>query len=141
DIAQWEALQYTPTAYEAAWSAMFQSYEEIFPQQYLSLALYPGLPIGNGGGSDPSQSSATPTAVFDVGRQDKRSFAVQENGLTASTRAGTEFDLVKSRACSLVTGLQLTTSATKHAAGLAGHRSGLAAARPLKVLTRTLDIA
>src|ERR1700681_607337 len=69
DIAQWEALQYTPTAYEAAWSAMFRRYDEIFPQQYLSLALYPGLPIGNGGGSDGSQSSATPKAVFDAGRQ------------------------------------------------------------------------
>ncbi len=53
DIEMWEAAGYTPESYIGAWAQTFHAYHRIFPDQYLSLALIDGLPIG-------VQTSTTP---------------------------------------------------------------------------------
>jgi hypothetical protein len=45
DIAMWEALDYNPATYVAAWARTFHMYRKIFPNQYMSLSLIDGLPI------------------------------------------------------------------------------------------------
>jgi hypothetical protein len=45
DIAMWEALDYDPATYVAAWARTFRMYRKIFPNQYMSLSLIDGLPI------------------------------------------------------------------------------------------------
>jgi len=59
DIAEWQSLGYTPSRYASAWKEAFSNYHQIFPHQFLGLALYPGLPIGENGQADPSQKVAT----------------------------------------------------------------------------------
>ena len=41
----WEALDYDPVTYVAAWARTFHMYRKIFPNQYMSLGLIDGLPI------------------------------------------------------------------------------------------------
>jgi hypothetical protein len=52
DIAEWISLGYTPDRYVNAWKESFDKFHELFPHQYLGLALCPGLPIGNNGVED-----------------------------------------------------------------------------------------
>jgi glycosyl hydrolase family 42 (putative beta-galactosidase) len=115
DIARWMTLGYTPDKYEAAWATVFQEYSRIFPRQYVSLALYPGLRIGNSQTSEPRQSTATPQSILAEGLAYDR-FALQTSGLTG-TRSGSDlYDLVSSNSGKVVTGFQLTTSATTNPA-------------------------
>jgi hypothetical protein len=112
DIARWMALGYTPAKYVDAWKAVFQAYARIFPQQYVSLALYPGLPVGNNGARDASQKTTTPVSILTAGLQYKDRFAVQTSGLTGSRTGSDLYNLVRSNSGVVVTGFQLTTSAT-----------------------------
>ncbi len=81
DIAEWMQLGYTPSRYVAAWKEAFATYHQLFPDQYLGLALYPGLPIGDTGKPDPSQKNATRLDVIAVGLQYKQQFDLQEDGI------------------------------------------------------------
>jgi hypothetical protein len=113
DIAQWVTLGYTPALYEGAWNTVFQTYARIFPRQYFSLSLYPGLRIGDRRKPDAAQSTLTPQAIVTEGLQYKNSFALQTSGLTgAKNGANLLYNLVSSSSGTIVTGFQLTTSAT-----------------------------
>jgi len=112
DIARWIALGYTPSRYVAAWKTVFQAYFRIFPRQYVSLALYPGLPVGNSGARDTSQRTATPLSILAAGLLYKDRFALQTSGLTGSRTGSDLYSQVSSNSGVVVTGFQLTTSAT-----------------------------
>lgn len=112
DIARWITLGYSPAKYVDAWKTMFQAYARIFPRQYVSLALYPGLPVGNNGARDPSQRTATPLSILAAGLQYKDRFALQTSGLTGSRSGSDLYNLVSSNSGVVVTGFQLTTSAS-----------------------------
>lgn len=134
DIDRWMALDYTSTSYEAAWRTTLQAYGRIFPGQYISLALYPGLPIGTDGRRDPSQRTATPEAILASGLAEATRLAVQTSGLTG-TRTGSDlYNLVSSNSGRVVTGFQLTTSATNNPAQMGDASSSVHA------LTITLEL-
>jgi hypothetical protein len=143
DLTAWEALGYTPERYEVAWQAVFGIYAHLFTRQYVSLALYPGLQIANGAGDDAkTEDIRTPTSILTDGIAETKPgrFAAQENGLTASGQGGKVFTLVESHHGTIVTGFQLTTSATTNPAVEAG--PGYPAAErtdPLDVLTSALN--
>ena len=112
EIAQWISLGYTPDRYVGAWKSVFGSYARIFPRQYTSLALYPGLPVANSGRRDPSPRTATPQGIVTAGLQYQDRFALQTSGLTGTSNGTDLYDLVSSNSGKIVTGFQLTTSAT-----------------------------
>ena len=133
DLTHWTTLGYTSSRYEAAWTTTLAAYERIFPRQFISFALYPGLPIGDDGTSDPSQRTSTPAAIVDEGLRDKAVFALQTSGLTGSKGDTAGYDLVKTNRGSIVTGFQLSTSATRNP-GQMGN-----AADPVDALRLALD--
>jgi hypothetical protein len=97
DITKWIDLGYSPALYEGAWTTALAEYAKTFHRRYLSLALYPGLPIANEGSPYKAQ------------------FALQENGLVyAGKDNGNVYDLVQASAGKIVTGFQLAQSATKN---------------------------
>jgi hypothetical protein len=116
DINMWEALGYTPDLYEGAWQTTFSEFHQLFPNQYLSLALIPGLPIGNqASGSvdsisppDPSQTTATPLDIIATGLKYKPGFVLQDNGLAGKvTNDGdAEYNFVKANCGNIPTGFQ-----------------------------------
>ena len=114
DIAEWMKLGYTPATYVAAWKTTFAAYHRLFPDQYLALSLFPGLPIGNTGGMDPSSADSTPLDIIAAGLQYSQSLVLQENGLEglAAPRPDPEYNFVKARCGSVVTGLQNAGMAT-----------------------------
>jgi hypothetical protein len=115
DIAEWIALGYTPDKYVNAWRESFDNYHQLFPNQYLGLALYPGLPIGNNGAEDPHEKVATLTSVIDVGMRYKQQFDLQENGMkgiTAKQPSDPEYNAVRAHCGEIVTGFQNAKSAT-----------------------------
>lgn len=113
DMKRWVELGYTPARYEAAWLATFQAYERIFPAQHISLALYPGLSIGNDGKADTGQRTSTPAAIVAEGLRAPAAFALQTSGLTANRGGSEGYDQVQSNSGRIITGFQLSTSATK----------------------------
>jgi hypothetical protein len=133
DVARWVTLGYTPARYEAAWSEVFQAYARIFPRQYFSLSLYPGLRIGDRRKPDAAQSTSTPQAIIGEGLQYKSSFALQTSGLTGAKNGTNLYNLVSSSSGTIVTGFQLTTSATNSPAQMGD------AASPVGALGLTLQ--
>jgi hypothetical protein len=119
DIVEWMNLGYTPAKYVAAWSDTFSEYHQLFPDQYLALSLFPGLPIGDNGTSDPRQGAATPLDIIASGRRFGKSFVLQENGVkgVANPRPDPEYNFVKAGCGSGVTGLQDAKSATTDPVG------------------------
>jgi hypothetical protein len=111
-------LGHTPAKYLAAWRTTFAAYHQLFPNQYMALALYPGPPIGNAGGSDPTQGAMTPLDVIAAGLAYKQNLVLQEDGLkdVAAPRPDPEYNSVKARCGDVVTGLQNATSTTTNAA-------------------------
>jgi hypothetical protein len=59
DQRQWRADGYTPSRYVSAWQQIFSTYAADFPNQYVSLSVGTGLPIGDDGRVDPSQRLQT----------------------------------------------------------------------------------
>ena len=114
DIAEWIQLGYTPARYVAAWREAFARYHALFPEQYLGLALYPGLPIGDTGNPDPSQKNATRLDVIAVGLQYKQQFDLQDDGITGVVAPPSDpaYNAVMANCGNIVTGLQNATSAT-----------------------------
>jgi len=133
DIAQWVSLGYTPAQYEGAWNTVFQMYARIFPRQYFSLSLYPGLRIGERRRPDAAESTMTPQAIVSEGLQYKNSFALQTSGLTGAKNGTELYNIVSSSSGAIVTGFQLTTSATNFPAQMGD------AASPVGALGLTLQ--
>ncbi len=118
DIAQWMALGYTPDKYVNAWKETFDQYHQLFPHQYLSLSLYPGLPIGDNGAKDPRARIDTVDSVIGAGMRYKQQFALQENGIRGreGQPSDHEYDAVRNHCGEIVTGLQNSKSATNDSA-------------------------
>jgi len=127
DIAAWMRLGYTPTLYEDAWNTVFQAYARIFPRQYFSLSLYPGLRIGDRMKPDAAQSTATPQAIVGDGLAYKSSFVLQTSGLTGAKNGADLYNLVASSSGSIATGFQLQTSATNFPAEMGDAGSAVGA--------------
>jgi len=112
ELAKWEKHKYTPTKYYDAWGSVFTEFELLFRGVFVSLAVYPGLPIGATSMSDPSQVTATPKNVVTTGTTlHPLNFAVEANGLTPSSPGHPNYDLVTSYVGHLVTGFEFATSA------------------------------
>ncbi len=114
DLAEWMALGYTPDKYVNAWKESFDQFHQMFPNQYLGLALFPGLPIGNNGAEDRHASIATLDRIIAVGMRYKQQFDLQENGIKGMTAqpSGPEYRAVRNHCGKIVTGLQNAGSAT-----------------------------
>ena len=114
DVAEWMRLGYTPKRYVAAWQEAFAAYRRLFPNQYLGLALYPGLPIGDNGQPDPSQTNVTRLEVIAVGLQYKQVFTLEEDGVKGGVAAPSDpaYNAVMANCGNIVTGLQDAKSAT-----------------------------
>jgi hypothetical protein len=114
DINMWKALGYTPQLYEQAWSTAFQEYAGIFPKQYVSLALHPGLPV-----PDAADADSVRQDILALGLRYPRRLALEEAGLKASkTGSGGKrnvsgYAIVGANCGDLVTGYQLGTASTK----------------------------
>jgi Beta-galactosidase len=116
DLATWTsaAVGYTPAKYEDAWQTVFQEYAELFPSQFVSLALYGGLPIGSNGTRDASQQTATRQSIIAEGEaQLAEKFAIEGNGLRPLSAGNDQYALVSSNSGKIVTGFELDTSATR----------------------------
>jgi hypothetical protein len=116
DVEQWMRLGYSPVKFIAAWKQVFQTYTRLFPSQYVSLALYPGLPINGQGQRDHTERARTRQAVIDLGLEHPNQFALQTSGLNASKESDGEggYDIVRGYSGRIVTGFQLSTSATRN---------------------------
>ena len=114
DTAEWMALGYTPDKYVNAWKETFDRYHQLFPNQYLGLALYPGLPIGNNGAEDRHEIDATQLSVIAAGMRYKQQFDLQEDGIKggAAQPSGFAYTQVRDHCGEIVTGLQNSKSAT-----------------------------
>jgi Beta-galactosidase len=116
DLATWTsaAVGYTPAKYESAWQTVFQEYAEFFPSQFVSLALYGGLPIGSNGTPDASQRAATRQSIIAEGEaQLVKKFAIEGNGLRPLSAGIDQYALISSSSGKVVTGFELDTSATR----------------------------
>jgi hypothetical protein len=118
DVAEWIRLGYTPDKYVNAWTETFDQYHQLFPRQYLGLALYPALPIGNNGAEDQRAAVTTMNSVINAGMRYKQQFDLQENGMRggAAQPSDPEYDAVRAHCGDIVTGLQNSRSATDNPA-------------------------
>jgi len=133
DIAMWEALDYDPATYVAAWARTFHMYRKIFPNQYMSLGLIDGLPITRTTVTittpthptptpstttpiklftfsedkiDPNEITATPLAIIAAGRKYGSSFVLQADGLGPSSGSAPTYSYVQGNCGSIDTGFQ-----------------------------------
>ncbi len=108
DIAAWEAAGYTPAKLVGAWTEAFATYHQIFRNQYMALALFPSLPIGEHSTVDLSEGPQVRMDVVSVGRTSYQpTFILQEDGL-AGDGSGSDpgYNIVKANCDNAVTGLQ-----------------------------------
>jgi Beta-galactosidase len=114
DIAEWISLGYRPDKLVKAWQESFDQYHQLFPNQYLGLALYPGLPIGNNGTEDQRERVATLHSVIAAGMRYKQQFDLQEDGMKggAAQPNDPEYNAVRAHCGKIVTGLQNAVTAT-----------------------------
>lgn len=114
DIAQWISLGYAPDRYVNAWKESFDAYHRLFPNQYLGLSLYPGLPIGNNGAEDRRERTDTRDRVIAEGMRYKQQFDLQENGIRGGEGQPDDpgYNAVRDHCGEIVTGLQNSKSAT-----------------------------
>ena len=114
DIAEWISLGYTPDKLVKAWQESFDQFHQLFPHQYLGLALYPGLPIGNNGAEDPREVVGTRMSVIAAGMRYKQQFDLQEDGMKGGTKQPNDpgYDAVRDHCGDIVTGLQNAVTAT-----------------------------
>ena len=108
DVAEWTSLGYTPAKFTDAWKEAFDQYHRLFPNQYLGLALYPGLPIGNDGRPDQRQKEATRISVIAAGMRYKQQFDLQEDGMKGGATRPTDaaYNLVRAHCGDIVTAFQ-----------------------------------
>ncbi len=114
DLNTWRGVGYTPDKYVAAWNVVFEYYAALFPQQFVSLAVFDGLPVGHTA-TAPFPRTDTPRLVVGAGAATASlNFAVEGNGLTPNSTNSTAYKLVQSSKMaptSLTTGFELATSA------------------------------
>jgi hypothetical protein len=108
DIAAWEAAGYTPAKLVGAWKQAFAAYHQIFPNQYMALALFPSLPIGDDSTLDVSQGGQVRMDVVSDARSNYQpSFVLQEDGLAGNGKGSDPgYNIVRSNCRTVVTGLQ-----------------------------------
>jgi hypothetical protein len=126
DVQTWVKDSYTPGKYVGAWQEVFRAYAAEFPNQYISLSMYPGLPINDRGKRDGREHLDTRQEVIDaaIGLLGHR-FALQASNLNAGPDvSGTNF--VRDYSGRSITGFQMRTSAERSSAemGVAGDPSG-----------------
>lgn len=111
DIQEWISQGYTPARYLNAWAQTFAKYHSLFPKQYFSLALYPGLPVNDSGRRDVAARQSTRQAVIAAGLAYPSQFALQTSGLDAAKEnAKGGYEIVKSYSGSIATGFQMSSS-------------------------------
>ena len=107
DIVQWEKFGYTTQKYINAWKQTFSAYSSIFPRQYFSLALHPGLPI-----PDSTQKAYVREQIISLGLQYPSQFALQADGLKGYRSNETYGDrVVRDYSGQVVTGFMMDTTA------------------------------
>ena len=107
DIVQWEKFGYTTQKYINAWKQTFSAYSSIFPRQYFSLALHPGLPI-----PDRTQKAYVREQIISLGLQYPSQFALQADGLKGYRSNETYGDrVVRDYSGQVVTGFMMDTTA------------------------------
>ncbi|MBI4066553.1 hypothetical protein HY411_02445 [Candidatus Gottesmanbacteria bacterium] len=124
DLETWLTLGYKPSLYIGAWRQVFAQYANLFPRQFFSLALYPGLPINEAGQRDRSSRADTRQKVIDEGLNYSRQFVLQTSGLHAGNNGrddeaageGAGYEIVRGYYGKVLTGFQLSTSATRNPA-------------------------
>ncbi|MBI4065532.1 beta-galactosidase [Candidatus Gottesmanbacteria bacterium] len=119
DLATWKSVGYAPEKYIDSWTQVYAAYSQIFPNQYFSLALYPGLPISSAGFMDVSERPRSRQKVIDEGLRYPSQFALQTSGLHAGGAdsgddGGAGYDIVRGLSGRIVTGFQMSTSATRN---------------------------
>ncbi len=116
-LKTWTSAGYTPEKYLGAWREVFKRYAALFPNQYVSLALYRGLPIGMRNGApvaDDGEVRETPQRIIAEGMTELAGkFAVEANGLVANSPRYMAYQLVHSSGGRALTGFELATAATK----------------------------
>jgi hypothetical protein len=116
-LKTWISAGYTPEKYRGAWREVFRRYAALFPNQYVSLALYRGLPIAlrnRAPVADDAEVRETPRRVIAEGMTELAGkFAVEANGLVATSPRNMAYQLVRSSGGRAVTGFELATAATK----------------------------
>ena len=116
-LKTWTSAGYTPEKYLGAWREVFKRYAALFPNQYVSLALYRGLPIGMRNGApvaDDGEVKETPQRIIAEGMTELAGkFAVEANGLVANSPRYMAYQLVRSSGGRALTGFELATAATK----------------------------
>jgi hypothetical protein len=116
DIAAWEAAGYTPAKLVGAWTQAFATYHQIFRNQFMALALFPSLPIGENSTVNVSQGTQVRLDVVSEGRtQYQPSFILQEDGL-AGDGSGSDpgYNIVRANCKTVVTGLQTKVPPNDH---------------------------
>jgi len=116
DVKKWQTHSYTPSNYIRAWQEVFQVYAADFPNQCVSLSMYPGLPINDQGKMDVREHMRTRQAIIDIatGLLGRR-FALQASNLNAGPNVtGTNF--VRGHSGRIITGFQMRTSAERRSA-------------------------
>jgi hypothetical protein len=117
-LQAWMHAGYAPAKYEGAWGEVFRRYAALFPNQYVSLALYRGLPIGVNNGApvvDDAEAQETPQRIVAAGmRELPGKFVVEANGLVANSPTNHTYQLVKASSGKTVTGFEFATAATVH---------------------------
>ncbi len=113
-LKTWMSVGYTPEKYLGAWREVFKSYATLFPNQYVSLALYRGLPIALRNRAPVAEVRETPQRIIASGMTELAGkFAVEANGLVANSPRNMAYQLVRSSGGRAVTGFELATAATK----------------------------
>jgi len=124
DVKQWQADGYTPDKWVDAWQKTFKACNTDFPNQFVSLSFGAGLPINNQGKIDQSERQGTKQTIIDEGMKALgHRFALQYSNLDGTTDPqvqGTQY-LINTYAGSIITGLQLRTSAANTGMGADGN--------------------
>jgi hypothetical protein len=121
---------YRPEKYLGAWREVFKRYAALFPNQYVSLALYRGLAIAlrnRAPVADDAEVRETAQRVIAEGMTELAGkFAVEANRLVANSPRNMAYQLVRSSGGRSVTGFELATASTKRpeVEGDAGNRRG-----------------
>ena len=123
DLTKWQADGYTPEKYEDAYHETFKVCRSYFPNQIVSLSFGAGIGINNKGQIDYSEHKKTKQAVINDGMNvlGKR-FALQYSNLDGTTNPdvqGTQYLI--SYAGTIITGIQLRTSAANKGMGADGN--------------------
>ena len=111
DVRIWKKVEYTSNKYIGAWEKVFKKYAEIFPNQYFSLALYPGLPIPNKQERDRVRKEVINIGVLNYSKQ----FTLQTSGLNPlkDNDEGAGYQLVRQYKDSILTGFMMSSSFTE----------------------------